>query len=165
MCCEKNSRALAALAGGGVPVWQLPGQRAACLQGGAVKSRDLPISQSQRFSDRASYAHPRDRADQSTVRIPEDPRAAEPRGLESRHISGSTNLSGRGIDAAAAAETASPGSGASPRTVSANSAESSVVDGLAEVSTKGPLRLQVAEAVFLASLGSSLDSSLKSSGE
>src|SRR5215470_653139 len=137
MFSQKNSRALAAPAGGRVPAWQLPGQRAASMRSSSVESRNIPIPESQRSTDRSSDAHPRDRADQSTVRIPEDPRAAAPRGLENKQIPGGENLSGRGINAASAAETPTPGSRASARTLSSDGAESSVVDGLCGRSTGG----------------------------
>ncbi len=75
------------------------------MQGSPVESRDIPISGSQRSTDRSSDAHPGDRADASAIRIPEDPGAAEPRGLESGQIPGRENLSGRGINAAPAAKT------------------------------------------------------------
>jgi MmgE/PrpD N-terminal domain len=82
------------------------------MQGSSVESRDISISHSQRSTDRPSDAHPGDRSNKSTIRILEDPRTAEPRGLESGQISGGANLSGRGINAAAEAETPSvhPGS-------------------------------------------------------
>jgi len=41
---KKNSRALAAPAGGRVPARPLPGERAACEQGRPVKSRNVSVS-------------------------------------------------------------------------------------------------------------------------
>ena len=145
MCYQKNSSALAAPAGGRVPARQLPGERAACVQGSPVESRDIPISGSQGSPDRSADAHPRDRPGASAVRIPEDPRAAEPRGLESGQILGGANLSGRGINAAPAAETSASSGGASPRTLSSNGAESSVVDGFCGGSTSGRKKIPFAD--------------------
>src|ERR1700692_5065969 len=124
---QKNSRALAAPAGGPIPAWQLPGEREASLQCNPVESRDIPLSRSQRPADRSSDAHPGDRANASAIRIPEDPGAAEPRGLECGQILGRTPLSGRGINAASAAETPSPGSRASAGALSSAKAGYGVV--------------------------------------
>src|ERR1700689_1260924 len=104
MFYQKNSSALATPAGSRLPAWQLPGERAACLQSSPVESGDIPISRSPRSTDRASNAHPGDRASTSTIRISKDPRAVEPRGLESGQIPGGTNLSGRGVNDEPAAE-------------------------------------------------------------
>src|ERR1700722_1117335 len=137
MFYQKNTRALAAPAGGRVPAWQLPGEREASMQCNPVESRDIPLSRSQRPADRSSHAHPGDRANASPIRIPKGPRAAEPRGLECGQIFGRTPLSGRGINAASAAETPSPGSRASAGTLSSDWSESGVVDGLCGRSTGG----------------------------
>ncbi len=80
MFYQKNSKALTVSAGGRVPAWQLPGERAACMKSSRVESRDIPISHSQRSTNRSSDAHPRDRSNQSAVRIPKNSRAAEPQG-------------------------------------------------------------------------------------
>src|SRR5665213_1179861 len=137
MFYQNNSRALAVPSGSRLPAWQLPGERAACMQGSPVESRDIPISRSQRSTDRSSDANPGDRANAGAIRISEDPRAAEPRGLESGQIPGGANLSGRGINAAPAAETPASGGGASSRTISSNGTESGVVDGLCSGPTGG----------------------------
>src|ERR1700683_1615878 len=137
MCYQKNSRAVAASAGGRVPARQPPGERAACVQGSPVESGHIPISRSQRSTHRAADAYPRDRAGEGTVWVSQDPRAAEPRGLESRQILGGANLPGRGINAAPEAETPSPGSGASPRAIPSNGSESGVVDGLCAGQLRG----------------------------
>src|ERR1700691_3433123 len=105
MCYQKNISALAAPSGGRLPAWQLPGERAACVQGSPVESRDVSISWSQRSADRSSDAYPRDRSNAGAIRVSEDPRAIEPRGLESGQILGRTPLSGRGLNAAPAAKT------------------------------------------------------------
>src|ERR1700722_2009276 len=137
MFYQKNTRALAAPAGGRVPAGQLPGEREASMQCNPVESRNIPLLRSQRSTDRASDAHPGDRANASPIRIPEGPRAAEPRGLECGQILGRTPLSGRGLNAAPAAETPSSRGGASAGTLSSDGAESSMVDGLCGGSTGG----------------------------
>src|SRR5579862_4730116 len=137
MCYQKNSRALAAPGGGRVPAWQLPGEREASMQGNPVESRDIPLSRSQRPADRSSDAHPGDRANASAIRVSEGSGAAEPRGLECGQILGRTPLLGRGINAASAAETPSPGSRASAGTLSSGRAESGLVNGLCGRSTGG----------------------------
>src|SRR5580704_8995273 len=109
MCYPKNSRALAALSGRQVPALQPPGEREAGMQRNPVESRDIPLSLSQRRADRSSDAHPGDCANASAIRIPKGSRAAEPRGLEYGGILGRTPLSGRGMNAASAAGTPSPG--------------------------------------------------------
>jgi hypothetical protein len=86
-------------------------KRVASMHCRPVESRDTPLSRSQRSADRSSDRHQRDRASTSLIRMPEDPRAAEPRGLESRQILGRTPLSGGGIIAAPSAETPSPRGG------------------------------------------------------
>src|ERR1700722_2970355 len=135
MFYQKNTRALAAPAGGRVPAWQLPGEREASMQCNPVESRDIPLSRSQRPADRSSHAHPGDRANASPIRIPKGPRAAEPRGLESGQILGRTPLSGRRTNAASAAETATSRGGAQARALSSDRGESGVVDGLCGGST------------------------------
>jgi hypothetical protein len=72
-------------------------KRVASMHCRPVESRDTPLSRSQRSADRSSDAHQRDRASTSLIRMPEDPRAAEPRGLESRQILGTTPLWGEGL--------------------------------------------------------------------
>lgn len=88
----KNSEALAAASGGRASVSELWGQRAKGLQGGSSEPGDVPVSQPQGSTDRIADAHPGDRSDPSSIRIPEDPGAAEPRGLGSGKISGLLTL-------------------------------------------------------------------------
>src|SRR5579863_689743 len=109
MCCQKNPKALAASADGGVSTRQLPGKRAASLQSGSDAPSDVSVSQLSRSTSGAAHADSGDRASASEIWLPKDPRAAESRGLASGEISGGTDLPGRGINATAAAETTAAG--------------------------------------------------------
>src|SRR5258708_17449309 len=145
MYWQKNSRALAAPAGGGVPARQLPGEREACLPSSPDEPSDVSVSQSPRSADGTADADSRDRSGASALRISEDSRVAEPRGLESGEISSGTDLSGRRINAAAAAETAEASGRASSRTLSSDGPESSVVDGLCGRPVGGRKKISLAD--------------------
>jgi hypothetical protein len=53
----KNASAPAARAGGRIPARQLPGERAACMQGCPDESSYVPLSPSPGSSDGVTYAH------------------------------------------------------------------------------------------------------------
>ena len=144
MCSQKNSKALAASAGGGVSARELPGKRAASLQSGSDAASNVSVSQLSRSTNGAAHADSRDRASASEIWLPKDPRAAESRGLESREMSSGTELSGRGINAAAAAETTPAGSGTPAGAFSSDRAQPGVVDGLCGRPTSGRKKISIA---------------------
>src|SRR5216683_2950347 len=147
MYWQKNSKALAASAGGGVPARAIPGKREACLRSCPDEPSYVPLSKLSRSADGTADADSRDRSGASAVRISEDSRVVEPGGLESRQISSGTDLSGRRINAAATAETASASGRASSRTLSSDGPESGVVDGLCCRPVGGRKKISLADGV------------------
>jgi putative transposase len=84
----KNCDALAAPPGGELFARHLPSERAACLSCGADSGLDLPLCESSGAQDGTATADSGDRADSGSIRLPEDPGAAEPRRLESGEEAG-----------------------------------------------------------------------------
>ena len=93
----------------------------------------------------AAHADSRDRASESALWVSEDSRAVEPRRLKSREIPGGTHLPGRGINAAAAAEAATPSSGTPTGAFSSNGTEPRVVDGFCCGSIGGWKKISIAD--------------------
>ena len=79
---EKSSEALAAPSAGRSSTRPVSGERAACLPGSADGARHVSLPEPSGTMDGIADADTGDRTEQSALRIPQDPRAAEPRGLE-----------------------------------------------------------------------------------
>ncbi len=71
------------------------GERAARLPGSADGARHVSLPESSGTMDRVADADTGDRTEQSALRVSQDPRAAEPRGLERGEISGVSAVQGR----------------------------------------------------------------------
>lgn len=113
MCYQKSCEALAAPPGGEVLARGVPGEREACLQGGAHGDFHLSVPEPGRSADRIGDANPGDRTSQGPLRIPQDPGAVEPGGLGSGQKAGVSLVSGRRADAATQATAAAAGGSAS----------------------------------------------------
>src|ERR1700716_1456455 len=96
MCSEKSSEALGAPSDGRSFMRPVSDQRAARLPGSSDGTRYISLPESSGTMDGVADADTRDRTEQGALRVPQDPRAAEPRGLERREASGVSAVQGRG---------------------------------------------------------------------
>jgi putative transposase len=77
-CYEETGKALTAPPGGWIPMRRVPGERAACVRCGAAAAGDTPVPEHPGSADRAAAAHEGFGAGAHSVRVPQDPGAADP---------------------------------------------------------------------------------------
>src|SRR5215467_4594217 len=99
MCYQKNSKALAPPPSGALPVRRVSGESAACLPHGGGRGIDSAIQEQTRAKDRPAAADSRDCSSSGSLWVPQDPGAAEARGLEDRKKAGVSAVLRRGADA------------------------------------------------------------------
>src|SRR5271169_814219 len=96
MCSEKSSEALGAPSDGRSFTRPVSGERAARLPGSSDGARYVSLPEPSGTMDGITDADTRDSTEQSALRISQDPRAAEPRGLGGWEASGVSAVQGRG---------------------------------------------------------------------
>src|SRR5665213_533534 len=129
MCCEKSFEALGAPSDGRSSARTISDERAAGMPGTGDGTWNVSLQKPSGILDRAEDADTRDRTEQSALRLPQDPCAAEPRGLEGRQVSGVSAVQGRRAGAEEAATAQEKGGAASRRKIRGYSTERGVESG------------------------------------
>src|SRR5271170_3829679 len=96
MCYEKSSEALGAPSDGRSFTRRVSGERAARLPGSSNGARHVSLPEPSGAMDGVADANTRDRTEQSALRVSQDPRAAESRGLGCWEVFGISVVQGRG---------------------------------------------------------------------
>src|SRR5271154_5635656 len=114
MCSEKSSEALGSPSDGRSFARPVPGERAARMPGSSHGARHISLPEPAGTMDGVADADTRDRPEPSALRIPQDPRAVEPRGLGCREVPGVSAVQ-RGRSGLEKTATAKEKGGSSPR--------------------------------------------------
>ena len=113
---RKGSEALGAPSDGQSFARPISDERAACLPGSSDGARHVSLQEPTGTMDGASDADTRDRPEQGALRVSQDPRTAQPRGLGCGEVSGVPVVHRRRSDVEQAATAQEESSAASGRT-------------------------------------------------